>query len=157
MLFFDALYLSNEMTPMTEESVEEHTINSTDIMVDHLMDQQLPKHFFIQVDALGYPNVPHLLSVAFDLGGVCSKGIFHVIIGESTHRQLVVEVQLVVLLEFLFQEFFCYFHCLCSCLKNSYILLNVPAHLVHFKALYSKQSVLSFIYTRLLTSIISDV
>ena len=49
MFFFDALYLSNEMSPMTEESVEEHTINSTDIMVDHLMNQQLPKHFFIQI------------------------------------------------------------------------------------------------------------
>ena len=111
MLLLNAFDLTHEMSPMTEESVEEHTINSTDIMVDHLMNQQLPKHFFIQVDALGYPNVPHLLPVAFGMGGVCSKGVSHVIIGESTHRQLVVEVQVVVLFKLLFQQFFCYFHC----------------------------------------------
>ena len=38
-LFLDALDLTDKMPTMTEESVEEHTINSTDVMVDHLMNQ----------------------------------------------------------------------------------------------------------------------
>ena len=49
MLLLDAFDLTYEMASMTEESIEEHTINGMDIMVDHFMNQQLPKHFFIQI------------------------------------------------------------------------------------------------------------
>ena len=37
-LLLDALDLADEMSTMTEESVEEHTINRMDVMVDHLMN-----------------------------------------------------------------------------------------------------------------------
>ena len=49
-LLLDTLDLTDEMPAMTEESVEEHSINSTDVMVDHLVDQQFSKHVLIQVD-----------------------------------------------------------------------------------------------------------
>ena len=49
-LLLDTLDLTDEMPAMTEESVEEHSINSTDVMVDHLVDQQFPEHVLIQVD-----------------------------------------------------------------------------------------------------------
>ena len=49
-LLLDAFDLTDEMPSMTEESVEEHSINSTDVMVDHLVDQQFSEHFLIQVD-----------------------------------------------------------------------------------------------------------
>ena len=54
MLLLDAFDLTYEMASMTEESIEEHTINGMDIMVDHFMNQQLPKHFFIQI---GYCSI----------------------------------------------------------------------------------------------------
>jgi hypothetical protein len=47
MFFFDAFDLADEMSAMTEEPVEEDSINSTDVMVDHLMNQQFSKHFLI--------------------------------------------------------------------------------------------------------------
>ena len=47
MFFFDAFDLADEMPAMTEEPVEEDSINSTDVMVDHLMNQQFSKHFLI--------------------------------------------------------------------------------------------------------------
>ena len=50
-LFLNTLDLTDEMPAMTEESVEEHSINSTDVMVDHLVNQQLPEHLLIQFDA----------------------------------------------------------------------------------------------------------
>jgi hypothetical protein len=49
-LFLDAFDLTDEMPSMTEKSVEEHSINSTDVMVDHLVDQQFSEHLLIQVD-----------------------------------------------------------------------------------------------------------
>ena len=49
-LLLDTFDLTDEMPSMTEESVEEHSINSTDVMVDHLVDQQFPEHLLIQVD-----------------------------------------------------------------------------------------------------------
>ena len=49
-LLLDTLDLTDEMPAMTEKSVEEHSINSTDVMVDHLVDQQFPEHVLIQVD-----------------------------------------------------------------------------------------------------------
>ena len=49
-LLLDTFDLMDEMPSMTEESVEEHSINSTDVMVDHLVDQQFPEHLLIQVD-----------------------------------------------------------------------------------------------------------
>ena len=49
MFFFDALYLSNKMVSMTEKTIEGYTIDKMHIMMNHLMDQQLPKHFFIQI------------------------------------------------------------------------------------------------------------
>ena len=49
-LLLDAFDLTDEMPSMTEKSVEEHSINSTDVMVDHLVDQQFPEHLLIQVD-----------------------------------------------------------------------------------------------------------
>ena len=49
-LLLDTFDLADEMPSMTEESIEEHSINSTDVMVDHLVDQQFPEHLLIQVD-----------------------------------------------------------------------------------------------------------
>ena len=49
-LLLDTFDLTDEMPSMTEESVEKNSINSTDVMVDHLVDQQFPEHLLIQVD-----------------------------------------------------------------------------------------------------------
>jgi hypothetical protein len=47
MFFFDALNLSDEMSSMTEKAIEGDTIDEMHIMMNHLMDQQLPEHFLI--------------------------------------------------------------------------------------------------------------
>lgn len=109
-LLFDTFDLSHEMPAMLKNSIESHTVDCVYIMMDHFMDHQFLEHFLIQVYTSGYPNMPYSFSFWCDTCRIPSKRPSHVHIGESAHREFVVEVYLIILHELLFQDFFCYFH-----------------------------------------------
>ena len=47
-LFFKTLDLTHEMPSMAEKAIEGCTIDEMHIMMNHLVNQQLPEHLFIQ-------------------------------------------------------------------------------------------------------------
>ena len=49
-LLLNTIDLTHEMPSMAEEAIEEYAVDGVDIVVDHLVNQQLPEHFLIQFD-----------------------------------------------------------------------------------------------------------
>ncbi len=92
MFFFYAFDLTDEMPSMLKKSIERHTVDGVYIVMDHLVDHQFLEHVLIQVYTSGNPNVPDSFSFSRDTRCIPSKRPSHVHIGESAHRQFVVEV-----------------------------------------------------------------